>query len=231
MKDPFASDNLSAVDEFLDTLTRHVNRDINKNIKSFNPLSLAKNLHKGSYIEKANYSQLWIMKNLYEQIQYVSGLVDIGNKFLSQKNYHGAYESFHAAKYTPGLLDIVKNVVQEVKSKKPYVRDHIGYAKKALVDIVKLDHIAKIEGKEGVTQLNHYINTIAEAYIQEYESLPVRNVERKQYLEHAKELYSLNKNILGKLKVSGKLISYNWHTPDEYHHKNINKKPLISGIF
>jgi hypothetical protein len=181
------------VDGIIDTLNKYISGAIKIN----NPLNIAENLHNGHYIERVNNSQLWTMKNFYERLKYNVGLIDIGRKFLSQKNYHGAFETFHIARYSQGLLDMTKNIVDEVKKGN---RNNIGYAKKALVDIVQF------EGKERAKE---YSNIIADAYIKDYLSLEITDPKKrlmemeykKHNLDDALELYNLNGNIIKKLKT------------------------------
>lgn len=177
-------------------------------IKINNPLNIAENLHNGHYVEKSNISQLWTLKRFYDILHYNVGLIDIGKRFLSQKNYHGAFESFHSARYSQGLLDITKNIIDEVKKGD---RNNIGYAKKALVDIVQF------EGKERAKE---YINTIADAYIKEYKALMKKDHHHNDntYLYEALGLYKLNNNMLGVAKTTAKIAYHRMahHTDNSY---------------
>ena len=196
--------NSIQIDEIINTLNNYVHGAV----KLSNPLNVAENLHKGNYIERGNISQLWIMKRFYETVNYNAGLIDVGNGFLSKKNYHGAFESFHSAKYSPGLIEMTKNIVNEVKTGD---RRNIGYAKKALVDIVQL---------EGNKNVKEYINTIADAYISEYKSLLKHHTKHNVYLYDARELYSLNKNMLGVAKTTAKIAYHKMGQADDSYSKN-----------
>jgi hypothetical protein len=200
--------NSIQVDEIINTLNNYVQGAINIR----NPLNIAENLHNGNYIERVNTSQLWTMKRFYDMVHYNVGLIDVGKNFLSQKNYHGAFESFHSAKYSQGLLDMTKNIVDEVKKGN---RNNIGYAKKALVDIVQF------EGKERAKE---YINTIADAYMAEHKALMKmpHHHNDNTYLYDALGLYRLNNNVLGIAKTSTKIAYHKL----AHHKENPNNKRI-----
>ena len=191
----------------LDAIINTLNNYLQGTIKISNPLNIAENLHNGHYVDKSNISQLWTLKRFYELLHYNVGLIDIGRKFLSDRNYHGAFESFHSAKYSQGLLDMTKEIVDEVKKGN---RNNIGYAKKALTDIILF------EGKEYPKKdiIKQYINTIADAYIMEYKHI-LKNSHQKDitYLYEALGLYNLNNNLIGIAKTTAKIayhkITYN----------------------
>lgn len=194
----------------IDDLINTLNKYIQGTIKIVNPLNVAENLHNGHYVNRSNISQLWTFKRFYDMLKYDVGLIDVGKRFLSQKNYHGAFESFHSAKYSQGLLDMTKNIIDEVKNGN---RSNIGYAKKALVDIVLLE--GKAHPKKEVVR--NYINTIADAYISEYKSLLKNNhYKNTSYLNEALGLYRLNNNILGIAKTAVKIAYHKiaHHTDD-----------------
>ncbi len=208
MKDPVIIPGKEKIK--IDDMIHTLNEYIQGTIKIVNPLNVAENLHNGHYVDRSNISQLWTFKRFYDLLNYNVGLIDVGKSFLSQKNYHGAFESFHSAKYSQGLLDMTKNIIDEVKNGN---RDNIGYAKKALVDIVLL------EGKEHPKKdvVKHYINTIADAYIAEYKSLLKNSHHRDtSYLNEALGLYRLNNNMLGIAKTTAKIAYHKMahHTDD-----------------
>lgn len=185
----------------VELILNKINNYLYGTAKIMDPLKIAENFHSGNYISMVNKSQLWNLKKFYETINYKIGLVDVGKKFMENSNYHGAYESFHSAKYVQGLLEIAKKIVQEVKEGN---RNNIGYAKKALTDIVKL------EGKSSITNLKKYINDIADAYIQEYnETNRTNHNKRIDCLHDALELYKLSNNKLKIFKTSLKMIYHN----------------------
>lgn len=195
--------NTFKMEHIIDTINNYIQGEI----RLRDPLTVAENLHKGNYVENASDYQLWALKRFYEKTNYVVGLVDVGRKFLSKKRYHGAFEAFHVAEYSQGLLDVVKDVVDEVHSGN---RKNIVYAKKALDDIVK------IEGKKGVgDDVRTYINTIAEAYIKQYEiDLDSKEYRAdKNYLTSALHLYKLNRQLTHGLKNEKVKSQFNiWRT-------------------
>lgn len=175
-------------------------KTLGSQIKLDAPLAMARNLKQMDYLSKATTMDLWNIKKLYEDVKDRKGLIYIGDRFLSQKNYHGAYEAFHAAQYNPGLLDMTRQIVRELKTdSSPARHSEISYAKKALVDIVEngrkeMDHVEKKE-------VHRYINTIADAYYREYkESTRHDGARDESYLKDAQELYMLNHRFL---KVMG----------------------------
>lgn len=196
----------------LDILINTLNKYIQGAIELSNPLNVAKNLHKGNYIERINGSQLWTMKKFYEMLNYTDGLIDVGNRFLIRKNYHGAFQSFHIARYSPGLIEMTKMIVEEVKTGN---RHNIAYAKNALVDIVQL---------EGNKDVKEYINTIAEAYITEYKHLMKHHTKHNAYntyLYDARELYKLNKNMIGVAKTTAKIAYHKMGQADDLYFKEM----------
>ncbi len=194
----------------IDDVINKLNEHVRGAIKISNPLNIAENLHNGHYVDRSNVSQLWSLKRFYDTLHYNIGLIDVGKKFLSQKNYHGAFESFHSAKYSQGLLDMTKSIVNEVKAGR---RDNIGYARKALVDIV---------GLEGNNRVHKYINTIADAYIKEYQSLlKTHHGADDSYLYDALGLYKLNNNVLGIAKATAKIAYYKMAHKEDSHSKSI----------
>lgn len=214
MKDPVIIPESGKVK--IDDVIQTLNEYIKGTIKVVNPLKIAENLHNGHYANRSNTSQLWTFKRFYELLNYNVGLIDVGKSFLSQKNYHGAFESFHSARYSQGLLDMTKSIVDEVKNGN---RNNIGYARKALVDIVLL------EGKEHPKKdlVKSYINTIADAYIAEYKSL-IKNGHHKDnsYLKDALGLYRLNNNMLGIAKTSAKIAYHKMaHHSDDSSYANV----------
>lgn len=214
MKDPVITPESGKAK--IDSILQILNNYLQGAIKISNPLNVAENLHKGHYVDSSDISQLWTFKRFYDLLNYNVGLIDVGKKFLSKKNYHGAFESFHSAKYSQGLLDMTKSIVDEVRLGN---RNNIGYAKKALIDIVLFE--GQNHAKED--NIKRYINTIADAYMKEYKiSLKGRHTDNS-YLYEALGLYKLNNNMLGIAKTTAKIAYHRMaHHTDDYSSAKID---------
>lgn len=195
--------NLKNEEKSIDKIIYKLQKYVFGKLKINNPIEVAKNLHSNNYINIANISQLWTLKKFFETINYPTGIIDIGMRFLKEKNYHGAYESFSSITYTPGLIELTKEVVKEVKNGN---RNNIGYAKKALVDIVN---------SEGNKNVKEYIDTIANAYFLEYkDNIKKTHHKDDNYLFEALQLYKLSNNKIGILKISSRIFYHKFSHED-----------------